>query len=224
MRIIFISGFGEDEFIFDKIEKALPGEKLFLSLWKTVPDTPVKKLNVAEFAKSLVDRFAIKSSDVVIGHSAGGWVAAHIKNIVGCPIIQVSSWTDTHKVIVPFRNRHVIYFAAKTGLYLNRFVMRQTIKKFYNGKPSREVFEKVFTRILTGNRANAVNQLRLIFNPYPAEITVAPDLRIHARKDSIVRFPDEEFYEVEGDHFSLYSYPEQVLTPILDLINHHAKK
>lgn len=224
MRIIFIPGFGEDEFIFEKIQDKLPGEKLFLNLWRLLPDRPVKDLNVTRFAEELIQRFAITSNDIVIGHSTGGWVALHIKNIIGCPVVQISSWTNKRKVIVPTSNRHLIYFAAKTGLYLNRFVMRKSIEKFYEGKPSKEVFEKVFSRILTGNRANAVNQLRLIFNPYSKELSVVPDLRIHARKDSIVRLPDENVHEVEGDHFSLYTYPEQVYPPILDLINRHAEK
>lgn len=224
MRIIFIPGFGEDEFIFDNIQDRLPGEKLFLNLWRLLPNAPDRNLNAMNFAKLLVERYNITPADVVIGHSTGGWVALHIKNIVGCPVVQISSWTDKRKVIVPTSNRHLIYFAAKTGLYLNRFVMRQSIKKFYHGKPSKEIFEKIFIRVITGNRANAVNQLRLIFNPYPKELSALPDLRIHAKKDSIVRFPDENVNEVGGDHFSLYTYPEQVYPPILDLINRHAKK
>ena len=224
MRIIFIPGFGEDEYIFDKIQDKLPGEKLFLNLWQLLPNKHIKDLNVFGFAGELIERFTITCKDLIIGHSTGGWVAIHIKNIVCCPVVQIASWTDGKKVIVPTANRHLIFFAAKTGLYLNRFVMRKSVKKFYHGLPSKEVFEKVFNRTISGNRANLVNQLRLIFNPYPKQLSAIPDLRIHAKKDRVVRFPNEEAHEVSGDHFSLYTHPEQVYPPIRDIINLYANK
>jgi hypothetical protein len=77
---------------------------------------------------------------------------------------------------------------------------------------------------MKGNRANVINQLRLIFNPYPGELSVQPDVRIHAKKDRVVRFPDGPVHEVEGDHFSLYTYPEQVYPPIVELISQYAKE
>jgi len=222
MRILFIPGFGEEETIFDKIKDKLPGEKLFLSLWKLLPDKNIKDLNVTLFAKKLIVQFRITKHDLIIGHSTGGWVALHIKNIIGCPIVQIASWWDERKVIKPVANRHLIYFAAKWGLYLNRFVLRSTVKKLYQGKPSAPIFEAVFTRLMKGNRANVVNQMRLIFNPYPTKLTVKPDLSIHARKDTIIRFPDGPVHEVAGDHFSLYTYPEQVYLPILQFMQYHA--
>lgn len=219
MRIILIPGLGEDEFIFEKIQDKLPGEIVLLSLWKLLPNKNVTSLNVVVFARELIERFQISKADLIIGHSTGGWVAIHIKNSVGCPIVQIASWTDGSKVIVPTTNRHLIYFAAKTGLFLNDYMLRRTVKKYYRNKPSREIFKKVFTRLMKGNRANVVNQLRLDFNPYPGKLYVQPDLRIHAKKDRVVRFPSEPTHEVEGDHFSLYTYPEQVYPPILSLIN-----
>ena len=214
MRIIFITGLGEDEFIFDQIRGKLLGEKLFLSLWQELPERPSPGINVMDFACTLVQRHNITSEDLVIGHSTGGWVALYIKQAAGCPVIQLASWTNLNKVIVPVFNRHLIYFAARTGLYLNRLVLRYSLKKTYKGKPSRDIFERIFRRLITGNRANVVNQLRLIFNPVVEPATVTPDLRIHAKGDRVIRFPDGPVHEVPGDHFSLYTYPEQVLAPI----------
>ncbi|MBE7172580.1 MAG: alpha/beta hydrolase [Williamsia sp.] len=214
MRIILIPGLGEDEFIFDKIIAELPGDKLVLSLWKLLPDRHVADLNVVQFARELVARYKITDKDVMIGHSAGGWVAVYIRQITGCPVVQVSSWTDSRKVIVPVRNRHLIYFTARTGLYLNRLVLWWSVKKYYKDKPSLPVFRKVFNRLVTGNRANAVNQLRLIFNPRPERLEAEPNLRIHAIQDAVIRFPDGEVQEVPGDHFSIYTYPETVIDPI----------
>lgn len=214
MRTLFIPGFGEDEFIFDKIQAGLPGEKRFLSLWQLLPNHPVPNLNAAVFARELVQRFQITGQDLIVGHSTGGWVALHIKLIVNCPIIQLSSWTDGRKVVAPVANRHLIYLAARTGLYLNPVTLWFLIRSQYHDKPSRDVFARVFQRLITGHRANAVNQLRLIFNPCPNPVSVTPDLRIHAKADRIIRFPDGPVEEVPGDHFSLYTHPEAVATAI----------
>ena len=97
MRLILIPGFGEDETIFDKIQDKLPGEKLFLSLWHLLPNKSVKSLNAAVFAKELIERYQINKTDLIIGHSTGGWIALHIKNLVGCRIVQIASWTDRNK-------------------------------------------------------------------------------------------------------------------------------
>lgn len=221
MRIIFIPGLGEDEFIFDMIKDRLPGKKLFLSLWKELPPGHDPGINVMDLACSLVLRYGITAKDIVIGHSAGGWVALHIKQVAGSAIIQLASWTDPKKIMVPAVPRQLIYFAARTGIYLNRLVMRRSLRMYYEGKPSRDIFERVSLRLLSGNRANVVNQLRIIFNPVVQPATVSPDLRIHAKADRVIRFPDGPVDEVPGDHFSLYTYPEQVLAPVLQFMGQH---
>ncbi|RYZ23121.1 MAG: alpha/beta hydrolase [Chitinophagaceae bacterium] len=224
MRIYFITGLGEDGFVFERLATMLPGRKSILSLWNELPDRHQPGLNVQAFARELSARQGITAGDLVIGHSTGGWVAVHVKQLTGCAVVQLASWTDGGKVIVPVRNRRLIYFAARTGLYLNRPVLRRSLKRFYEGKPSRDLFQTVFLRLITGNRANAVNQLRLIFNPFPQGLTVAPDLRIHALADRIVRPPDEAFVEVPGDHFALYTHAAEVAAPIVSFIRSRWKE
>jgi len=224
MRLILIPGFGEDETIFDKIHDKLPGEKLVLSFWQLLPNVSVKSLNTGLFAMELIERFQINKTDLIIGHSAGGWVALHIKNVVGCGIVQIASWTDESKVIAPVRNWQIIYLLAKTGLLLNSFMMQRTVKKYYQGKPSKEIFLAIFNKLANGNRENVLNQLRLVFKPSPGKLSVKSDLVIHARGDKIIRFPDGPVHEVAGDHFSLYTYPEQVYPPIVDFIKHYTKE
>jgi hypothetical protein len=46
-----------------------------------------------------------------------------------------------------------------------------------------------------------------------------PDLRIHARKDTVIRYPKEPFHEISGDHFTLITNPNEVIEPILMKIN-----
>jgi pimeloyl-ACP methyl ester carboxylesterase len=215
MRLFFITGFGEDENIFDHLHPLLPGEKEFISLWKVLPNKKVPALNVTLVAKDLVSRYGITSQDVVIGHSAGGWIALHIKQFVQCPIVQIASWTDGRKVVKPLPvNHRLLYFLANTPLFFNNAALRWQLKTNYQNNPSADIFRRIFIRLKEGNKENRVNQLRVIFNPVAEPISAQPDLRIHARKDPVVRFPDETTAEVPGDHFSLYTHPEAVATPI----------
>jgi hypothetical protein len=63
-----------------------------------------------------------------------------------------------------------------------------------------------------------VNQFKLALLHVPTKVNVSPDLRIHAKRDNIVRIPDEEFYEVPGDHFSLLTHSEEVARATLDML------
>jgi hypothetical protein len=51
-----------------------------------------------------------------------------------------------------------------------------------------------------------------------------PDLRIHARADTIIRYPDEPALEVPGDHFSLHTHPREVYEPIRDFLAKHGQQ
>lgn len=218
MRLIFIPGFGEDPSIFDKIHPHLAGEKLFLDNWQLVGNQSRRDLNVLQYARELIGKYGISRNDVVIGHSMGGWIARHIKHLVGCRIIQISSWTDGRKVITPVRNRHLIYLFTKSGLVYNPLTKRLIVWKDFRNKPSRPIFSSVVENLVRRNRNNVVNQLRLIFNPVKEGVSVNPDLRIHARADTVIGYPDEDTIEVPGDHFSLYIHPEKVYPPIVSFL------
>ena len=215
MRLIFIPGFGEDETIFDQLHPLLPGEKLFLSFWKDLPHKKRPELTAALFANELIQRYGITKNDTVIGHSTGGWVALFIKQVVGCPVVQIASWTDPQKLNLPRVNPSVLYYLAQSGLLFNSLMRTWSLNTRYRHQPSAPVFKRVFTGLIKGNKENIVNQLRLIFQPGNGSATPVPDLCIHARKDPIVGFPDGVAHEVPGDHFSLYTYPAAVAAPIV---------
>jgi len=222
MRIIFIHGLGENESIFSKIAPFIPGEHTFLNLWELLGDTPLPGMNVLAFAQSLVEKYSITRQDVVIGHSLGGWIAWHIKHVAGCPVVQIATWTDPDRPVSPIKNVKVLYWMIRNGLMLNGFMKSIFIAQSYKGKPSRQIYEETFDRMMAGNKENVINQLRLIFTPVPERPIVQPDLRIHALADPLVRPPREPFVEVEGDHFTLYTYPEAVYEPISNFLKRGA--
>jgi pimeloyl-ACP methyl ester carboxylesterase len=219
MRLLFIHGFGEDEAIFSKIAPHISGEHIFLNAWTLLGNTPRPTVNVLDFAKEIVQKYAITQQDVIIGHSMGGWIAYHIKHLTDSPIVQIGSWTDADRPILPISNRHIVYWAIRNGLFFNRFLKERFTIRGYKNKPSAGIYREIFDKLIQGNKENVINQMRLILTPIAEKITVTPDLRIHALKDVVVRPPREPFHEVLGDHFTLYTHPEAVFEPILAFLN-----
>lgn len=218
MRIFFIPGLGEEPFIFDKIQAAIPGEKVFIDNWKLLARLPEKDLTAWVYAKYLVEHFKINKEDVVIGHSLGGWVAVFIKQLVQCRIIQIASWTDMKKVMKPAPSRQLLYWMAKRGWGLNSFIRNILVMAKYKNSASKEIFTTVFEKLRTGNKEIVAKQLMVVYNPVKQPVTIIPDLRIHNKTDQIVRPPDEPYSEVPGDHFTLYTYPETVYKPIVKFL------
>ncbi|MFN0200074.1 MAG: alpha/beta fold hydrolase [Bacteroidia bacterium] len=218
-RIIFLHGFGEDKTIFEKIAPQLEGEHLFPDLWALLGDVPRPELNVLFFAQQLVNEYLITKNDVIIGHSMGGWIAYHIKHLVGCRIVQIASWIHFDRVIQAIKNESLRTWLVKNHLFFTNIARYYIVRKFYKDKPSKEVFVYAFNRLKKGNPENVLNQLRVILNPVNETITVLPDLRIHSKSDSIIRAPREPYTEVKGDHFNLWAYPEEVYPLIVKLLN-----
>ncbi len=217
MTIYFISGFGEDSSIFEHIKDQLQGTQCFISLWDLAGNQRNKNIDISIVASEVIKNFGIKKQDLIIGHSTGAWLALHIKNQLGCRIIQIAGWTDLKKVNTPITNRHVIYLAVWLGLIYNP-VVAKFVQLRYADRPSKDIFKMGFLSLIKGPKANVLNQLGLIFNPYSLKITVEPDFAIHALADDIIKFPDAAFHHVEGDHFSLYTHPEQVGCAIVSFL------
>jgi len=215
MRILFIHGFGENETIFSKIRPFINGEQVVLNVWELLGYVPRPDINVLSFANELVQKYGITKNDVVIGHSMGGWIALHIKYLTGCHIVQIASWTDPTRIVSPFKNPDIYLWLVRHGFIFNRVVKWLSISKNYKGKPSIDIYREAFDRLMQGNIENVINQLRLILTPVPEKVAMTPDLRIHALADTIVRHPKELFYEVPGDHFTLYTHPQTVYEPIV---------
>jgi hypothetical protein len=212
-RIIFIHGFGERESIFANIAPAIGRQQLMLNIWDELGNNPIPDLDVLNFSQKLIDKYQISTNDVIIGHSMGGWIAYHIKYLSKAKIIQIGSWSHPDRVIVPLTNIKIIAWLVRNGLYFNNF-MKWIFVSGYNGKPSQQLFNEIFTGLITANKQSVINQLTLILQPVPV-LDVVPELRIHAIKDKVIRHPREVFYEVPGDHFTLITHPETVIEPIL---------
>jgi hypothetical protein len=216
--MIFIPGFGEDSSVFEKLHPYFTRDKLFIDNWVVLKDVNSKKINASTYASYLIDKFSITEKDLIVGHSMGGWIAFFIKEKIHCDIIQVSSFTNQRRVLPVPVPTIIVLGLSQSGLLFNGFTRKLVSALHYNNKPSKQIFNSIFYHLQKKNKDLVNKQLKIILkkNPRP---TVAPNIRIHALADKIVKRPKEAFIKVPGDHFSLYTHASFVQKPISDFID-----
>jgi len=215
MKLIFIHGFIEDNTIFNEIRKIITqGEQIALDLETVLADwhDAPTDLDVEKMATYLVKKYNITAQDCVIGHSMGGWIATYIKQACGCKAILIASFTDQKKLIIPLKNPTLMKFLIRCGLVQGSLII-SFLKKGYKFQESKKLYDELLNGMKTLNKKILYQQFQILLAPVNP-LNIIPDLRIHARKDNIVRFPAEEFVEVLGDHFSVIYHAEQVITAI----------
>ena len=212
MKLLFIHGFAEDHTIFNEVRKTITqGEQIAIDLekvlanWHDAPDD----LDVQKMASYLIKKYEITAQDCVIGHSMGGWIASYMKQECGCKAILLASLTDQKKLITPLTNLNLIKYLIKFGLFQSSF-MDSFLKKEYKFQESKQLYDGIIDGLMKMDKKVLYQQSQILFVKVKP-LTISPDLRVHARKDNIVRFPEEKFVEVSGDHFSLIYHTEQVI-------------
>lgn len=219
MKILFIHGFVEDNTIFNEIRKTISqGNQIAVDLEKVLADwhDAPTDLDVRKLASYLISKYEITSQDCVIGHSMGGWIAAYMKEECGCKAILLASFTDQNKLITPLSNLTLIKYLIKFGL-LQSSSMEWFLKKDYKPQESKQLYNGLIDGLMKLDKKILYQQFLILLSKVKP-LTITPDLRIHARRDNIVKYPDEKFVEVSGDHFSLIFHANQVLNAILKII------
>lgn len=222
-RIFLIHGYVEDPTIFDKLVPLLPPTDCVrinladeFGRWQ-----PTGPINVQLLAQYLTNHYSITAEDVVIGHSMGGWTAIHIKQVSGAAAVQLASFTNQKKILFPTDSLTILRLLVGSGVTQSR-ALNNYFKKQYPFAESRELYNHLIDGSMRMTRRYIWQQIQTLFAKVPP-LTVQPNLRIHARRDTIVGIPDEAFVEVPGDHFSLFFHPELVAAPIRTLLNDGGK-
>ncbi|GAA4499005.1 hypothetical protein GCM10023172_16970 [Hymenobacter ginsengisoli] len=208
-RLILLHGYTEDATIFDPLLPLLPafGQVLALELeaefahWR-----PASPVNVVSLATHLAARHRIGPTDVLLGHSMGGWIAAHLKQQTGATAILLSSFTDQAKIVSSIRSPRLLGLYAHLGLVQSRWLNRYFLRRYPHDE-SRALHGQLVAGMGRFRRRYVAQQLGVLFAPVPP-LTTQPELRLHALADTVVRPPDEPFVELPGDHFAHYFYPE----------------
>ena len=208
-RLILLPGYTEDQTIFTTLLPLLPtfGQVLALELEEEFAHWhPAGRPTVVALAQYLVARHRIGPSDVLIGHSMGGWIAAHLKEQTGATAILLSSFTNQAKIVSGIRHPRLLGLAALTGLVQNRAI-NTYFKRRYRYDESRALHAQFVDGMGRLRRRYVHQQLQVLFAPVPL-LTAPPELRLHSRTDTVVRPPDEPYVELPGDHFAHYFYPQ----------------
>ena len=219
MKILFIHGFVEDHTIFNEVRKSITqGEQIAIDLEKVLADwhDAPEDLDVQKTAVYLIQKYEITSQDCVIGHSMGGWIASYMKEESGCKAILLASLTDQKKLITPLTNPTLIKYLIKFGIFQS-LMMESFLKKGYKFPESKQLYDGLIDGLLKLDKRILYQQFQILFMKVKP-LTIKPELRVHARKDNIVRFPVEDFVEVSGDHFSLIYHSQQVVNAIRKII------
>ena len=219
MKILFIHGFVEDHTIFNEVRISIvQGEQIAIDLEKVLADwhDAPEDLDVQKMAVYLIQKYEITSQDCVIGHSMGGWIASYMKEESGCKAILLASLTDQKKLITPLTNPTLIKYLIKFGIFQSS-MMESFLKKGYKFPESKQLYDGLIDGLLKLDKKILYQQFQILFMKVKP-LTIKPELRVHARKDNIVRFPDEDFVEVSGDHFSLIYHSQQVVNAIRKII------
>jgi pimeloyl-ACP methyl ester carboxylesterase len=219
-RLLLLHGYTEDRTIFDPLLPLLPPFEQVVALeleeefahWR-----PAGPVNVHTLARHLAARHRIGPADVLIGHSMGGWIAAHLKEQTGATAILLSSFTDQAKIVSKIRSPRLLGIYAHLGLVQNRW-LNEYFKRRYRHDESRWLHAQLVAGMGRFRRRYVAQQLRVLFAPVPP-LTTAPELRLHALGDTVVRPPDEPFVELPGDHFAHYFYPQLAAEAIRQLLD-----
>ncbi len=215
MKVLFIHGFVEDHTIFNEVRKTITqGEQIAIDLEKVLDtwhDAP-KDLDVKKMATYLIRKYEITAQDCVIGHSMGGWIASYMKEECDCKAILLASLTDQKKLITPLTNLTLIKYLLKFGIFQSS-LMESFLKKDYKFQESKQLYSRLIDGLIKMDKKILFQQSQILFTKVKP-LTITPELRIHARRDNIVAFPDEDFVEVSGDHFSLIYHTQQVVNAI----------
>ena len=216
MKLIFIHGFVEDSTIFDEIRKTITlGEQIALNLeedlatWRDAPED----MDVQKLAFHLIQKYKITAKDCVIGHSMGGWIAAYIKQNIGCKAILLASLTNQAKLLSPLTNLTLLKYSVRWGITQSNGMVSY-LKNMYHFSESKQLYDGLINGLAVMDKKCLFQQLQVLFAKVPP-LTITPDLRVHARKDNVVAFPDEPYLEVSGDHFSLVFHPKEVCDAIV---------
>ena len=212
-RIVLLPGFSEDAYIFDKLKAYFNDyELVFVDYREALNKHSLSEIDVWKFNDSLIQQYAIAKTDKLIGHSMGGYFSFLIREKLACEICMIASFSDPNKVKRITKNQFITKLTAQSGL-LKTDLFQSFIKKPTKGKYFEKEYEKVMQNMKTFTSTQLAKMAKMSFGN-KIESKFENPLRIHATNDTIVRTPDEKYFEIKLGHFCLMLEPQEVIKPI----------
>ena len=224
-RLLLLPGFGEDERIFRNIIVYFGNYDVeVLDYNDVLPSFSYKSIHLQQFIESIINFYDISDRDILIGHSLGGFIAHRIRQEVGCPICMHGSFTHPSKIKVLIGNKFIIKKAIMNGLF-SSLAFKKVAKWLHLTSDSKEDMDYVIENLKNYGKRNILKLIYLFFNRKKRFLNwlrtnpgydFSPNLIIHPKKDNIVNPPDEDYFEVDGDHFSISTHPQQSILIIMN--------
>jgi pimeloyl-ACP methyl ester carboxylesterase len=194
-RIILLSGTGGDRRLFPKPWTDLPG---------VLPvDWPAWRgeTTLREIAARLIAEQGIGPDDIVAGTSLGGMVACEIANITPVAgIVLVAGAIHPREVVAPLRWIHPLIRIVPLRL-TQRLVAR---------------WPRVQFRMFTDSEATFIREVILAIFRWEGLIPGNPVkvLRIHGRRDPVIRCPSNARVVLEAGHMVTISHAEACVAEV----------
>lgn len=231
-RLVLLPGFGEDERIFRNIIPYFSDFQIEIVNYQNIlPQFTRYNVRLERFIRKLVQVYGITKDDILIGHSMGGYLAHHVRQMVGCEACLHSSFVHPSKINFLVNNQFLVQWTIQNGLFQWDVFKLISNWRYLNKPSAQEVQHAVdllneygsldllkLTLLFFKRKRRFMNWLRST-----PDYELVPSLIIHPDKDKIVAAPDEEHFTVEGDHFSIATHPEQsakILRNWLNQITH----
>ena len=218
-RILFFPGFLEDGRTFEPLLPFFQGKYLIemVHYRPLLDEIEANKPHIADFAQAIVAEHRITKEDILIGHSFGGWVIAHIQSKMAIKGVLLSSLTQNDRVI-----------GGKLGFTkLGYWIIRKGIFKSwlfhflgnlrYRNSAAKPAVEQCFEIASRWADKYHLKVIQLMGNQPDAK-PILPPLHIHSPSDEVIRPPKETYVSLGGHHFVHYVYAAEVAAYILAFI------
>lgn len=209
-NLFLLPGFAEDAFCFDELLPYFEHYNVVKVNYRPVLNKftfPI--ISRKQLCVELIKFYAIGRQDLIVGHSMGGYFAFQIREIQNNEICLIGAFCDPQKIIQFFPDSpRISQLIAGSGL-----IKTGILRKYLLSKIADERIKKVQEKIMKNMSTFTNHQLALMLEvSYEGKIIseLPNPLRIHSKSDRVVTPPDEDFIEVDGGHFCLNLYPEQV--------------
>ncbi len=209
-RLILLPGFGEDDRIFRNLAPQFKQyDILHVDYRDVLRNFNVKDITLRKFIESMIRYYDINDSDILIGHSLGGFIAHQIRQTVDCQNCLIASFTDPSKVKLPVSYKRLMKFLTMKGMFTSK-LFKEVVWTTYKRKSSAVEIENVLSVFESYSKEDIYKLIKIV-EPQKRKWTKLfvrkqvskPSLIIHPASDWIIKRPDEDHIKVKGDHFAL---------------------